>query len=106
MQVITYDDITGTGVKAQLITLLKVGGVAVSQSSWISKWYQAVMLTATGTSRIGNSTISSTNGIPIGAPNNGQFAPPIAQAADFYDLSEVYVLIKSGDVMSFSRCAG
>lgn len=103
MKIQCFDDITGDGAKHQLITLLKVGGVAVSQVNWATKWWQAVMLSSSGTSRLGDSNVSSTNGIPIGTPNNGQFAPPIAFATDIYDLANVYVVIKSGDVMSVAR---
>ena len=103
MQLITYDDITGDGTVHQLIALLKVGGVLVTAKSWSTKWWQAVMVSAAGTTRIGNSTISATNGIPIGSVNNGQFIPAIAFATDTYDLSQVYVRIASGDVMSVAR---
>lgn len=103
MQLITYDDITGTGAVLQLITLLKVGGVAVSAKSWSTKWWQAVMVSAAGTTRIGNVTISATNGIPVGLVNNGQFIPAISFATDVYDLAQVYVRINSGDVMSVAR---
>ena len=103
MQLLTYDDITGDGTKQKLTDLLKVGGVAVTQAQGGSKWWQAVMTTASGVTRIGNSTISSTNGIPIGAANNGQFIPAISFATDVYDLSQVYCIINSGDVMSVAR---
>jgi hypothetical protein len=103
MEILTYDDIVGGGTVVQLITLLKIGGVLQVQANWDTKWYQLVMLASTGTSRMGPSTISATNGIPIGTPNNGQFAPPIAFATDRYDFRNVYVLIKTGDTLSVSR---
>lgn len=104
MKLITYDDITGTGTKAQLITLLKVGGVAVSHpNNWDAKYWQAVMLTASGVTRIGDENVSSTNGVPVGTVNNGQFIPPLAFATDKYDLQNVWVIINSGDVMSVAR---
>ena len=103
MKVQTFDDITGDGVKHQLISLLKVGGVSVVQTNWLVKWWQAVMLSSSGTSRIGDSNVSASNGIPIGTPNNGQFAPIDSKWTETYDLSMVYVIIKSGDVMCVSR---
>lgn len=39
MKMICYDDITGDGSKHQLITLLKIGGVAVSQNNWDTKFW-------------------------------------------------------------------
>lgn len=104
MKMICYDDITGTGVAAQLTTLLKVGGVAIpTQKNWDTKFWQAVMLTETGTSRIGDANVSATNGIPIGTPNNGQFVPPVGVGTEKFEFSDIWVLIKSGDVMSVAR---
>jgi hypothetical protein len=98
-----FDDITGDGLKHQLITLLKVGGVLVTQTNWQVKWWQIVMLTSSGTTRVGDSNVSATNGIPIGTPNNGQFAPVDSAWTELYDLATVYVIIKSGDVACVSR---
>ena len=103
MKIQTFDDITGDGVKHQLITLLKVGGVAVIQVNWCVKWWQIIMRTSSGTTRVGDSNVSATNGIPIGTPNNGQFAPVDSAFTELYDLSDVYVIIKSGDVASVAR---
>jgi len=104
MKLVTYDDLTGDGTKYQLITLLKIGGVAVVHPfQWGTKWFQATMLTSSGVSRIGDENVSATNGVPVGTNNNGQFIPPIAFATDVYDLSNVWVLINSGDVMSVAR---
>jgi len=103
MKIQAFDDITGDGAKHQLITLLKVGGVAVSQTNWRVKWWQIVMLTSSGTTRVGDSNVSSANGIPIGTPNNGQFAPVDSAFTELYDLSDVWVIIKSGDVASVAR---
>jgi hypothetical protein len=105
MKLIPYDDILGDGVAHQLVTLLKIGGVAVTpRINWRSKWWQAVMLTSSGVSRIGDQNVSATNGVPIGTVNNGQFAPPIAFGTDAYPIDQIYVIINSGDVMSFARC--
>jgi len=103
MELIPYDDITGDGAKHQLITLLKIGGVAVSQANWTTRWWQAVMVSASGVTRLGNSNVSATNGIPIGVSANGQFLPLSSQVSEIYDLSQVYVIIASGDVMSVAR---
>jgi hypothetical protein len=103
MKQISYDDITGSGVAAQLITLLKIGGVAVSQKNWDTKYWQAVMISLSGTARIGDANVSATNGIPVTAAGGGQFTPPIAFATDKYELSDVWVLIPSGAVMSVAR---
>ena len=103
MKVSAFDDITGDGVKHQLITLLKVGGVAVTQANWTVKWWQIVMVSAAGTTRLGDSNVSSTNGIPLGANATGQFAPIDSQFTEVYNLSQLYVIINSGDVMSVAR---
>ena len=103
MKIQAFDDITGDGAKHQLITLLKVGGVAVSQTNWRVKWWQIVMKTSSGTTRVGDSNVSATNGIPIGSPNNGQCAPVDSAFTELYDLSDVWVIIKSGDVASVAR---
>lgn len=103
MHISAYDDITGDGVKHQLVSLLKVGGVAQVQDNWACKWWQIVMLSSSGTTRVGDVNVSATNGIPIGTPNNGQFAPVSSALPEVYDLSQVYVIIKSGDVASVAR---
>lgn len=104
MRILTYDDITGDGAKHQLITLLKIGGVAIaSQQSWATKWWQIAGVTVGGLSRIGDANVSSTNGIPIGANNNGQFVPPVSSLTEKYQLSDIWVILKSGDVYSVAR---
>lgn len=104
MTLITYDDITGDGTKQKLINLLKIGGVSqASQKNWDTKWFQLTMTTAAGTSRVGSpgiNSVSATNGIVL-----GQFFPPIPFATDVYDLSQLYVIINSGDVLSVARVA-
>jgi hypothetical protein len=103
MKISAFDDIVGDGAKHQLITLLKVGGVAVSQANWLVKWWQIVMLSSTGISRVGDSNVSATNGIPIGTVNNAQFAPPVSEGTENYPLDTVYVIIRSGDVACPAR---
>ena len=103
MEIITYDDITGDGAKHQLISLLKIGGVAVTQINWQTRWFQLLMTTATGVTRVGNLNVSSTNGIAIGVTASGQFVPLNSQPSETYDFANFYVIIKSGDVMSVAR---
>lgn len=103
MKMICYDDITGDGSKHQLITLLKIGGVAVSQNNWDTKFWQAVMVSAAGTTRIGDSNVSATNGCPVTAAGGGQFTPPVSIGTEKFELSDVYVIIANSDVMSVAR---
>lgn len=103
MKLFTYDDITGDGAKHQLTSLLKVGGVAVSQTNWDTKWVQLTMQTASGVSRVGDVNVSSTNGIPLNTTEQSQFVPPIAFATDKYEMTDLYVIINNGDVMSVAR---
>ena|ERR1017187_4131773 len=105
MQILTYDDITGDGASHQLISLLKIGGVLQVQKNWDSKWFQCIMTTAAGLSRIGPSTISATNGIQMGGSNGNQFAPVYSQPSEKYELDQLYVIIAAGDVMSVARAA-
>lgn len=106
MKLICYDDITGDGTKQQLIGLLKVGGVAVSQKNWDTKYFQLQMLSPAGLTRVGDSNVSATNGIEIGtSPANGQFVPPIAFATDKYELSDIYIIIANGDKLQVARWA-
>jgi len=104
MQILCYDDITGDGAKHQLITMLKIGGVAVDTTkSMPAKWFQATMQTAAGETRIGSSAVSATNGIPIGIISTGQFAPTYSMTNETYFIEQLYVIIASGDVLSFAR---
>ena len=103
MKIFTYDDIVGDGVLHQLITLLKIGGVVQVQTNWDSKWFQCVMTTAAGLSRVGPSTVSATNGIQLGGASGSQFAPIYAQLSEKYSMADLYVIIASGDVMSVAR---
>ncbi len=103
MRVQTFDDITGDGTKHQLITLLKIGGVAVTQTNWDTKWSQLTMVTAAGTTRVGDSNVSSTNGIPLGINAIGQFFPAISIFPEKYELSDIYVIIANSDVLSVAR---
>jgi hypothetical protein len=103
MKIQAFDDITGDAAKHQLITLLQVGGVAVSQVNWRVKWWHIVMKTSSCTTRVGDSNVSATNGIPIGTPNNGQVAFVDSAFTELYDLADVWVIIKSGDVASVAR---
>jgi len=103
MKLICYDDIAGDGLKHQLISLLKIAGVAVSQTNWSSRWIQLLMLSASGTTRVGDQNVSATNGIPLGAVAGGQFAPIFSTWSGQYQLSDIYVIIATGDVMSVAR---
>jgi len=103
MKMICYDDITGDGSKHQLVALLKVGGVAVSQQNWDTKFWQAVMVSAAGTTRIGDQNVSATNGVPVTATGGGQFTPPVSLFTEKYELSDAYVIIALGDIMSVAR---
>jgi hypothetical protein len=103
MKIQCFDDITGDGAKHRLITLLKVGGVLVTQANWATKWFQLVMTTSSGVTRVGDSNVSATNGISVGTPNNGQFAPVDSAFTEVYHLDDIWVIIKSGDVMSVAR---
>ena len=99
MTITTYDDITGDGAKHKLTDLLNVGGVSqAAQKNWDTKWFQVIMTTAAGTSRLGDVNVSATNGITL-----GQFFPPIPFATDKYLLDQVYVILALNDVASVAR---
>jgi hypothetical protein len=92
----TIADITGDGAVHQLA------------SSGTARYIQfAALSTNTGTARVGNSSISNSQGIPIG-PGVPDFWPPVTAATGYNQstqmiaLSSVYYLVQSGDKISIT----
>jgi len=90
MQITSVVDFTGDGTAHPLSDY--AGIVAAT-------WFQLTYVTGSGTARIGDKNITSTRGIPIAA-GNAQFAPPVAQAYNPYELEKIYVLVTTGDKVS------
>lgn len=90
----TPADVTGD---AAIHTLASVLGVTKC------KWFQVTAVSIASTAaRVGNVSIAlGTQGIPV-ASGGGVFAPPIALAMDFYDLTKWYYIAASSDVVSIS----
>ncbi len=61
-------------------------------------WFQASVITASAADlRIGDNLISATRGAPM---PGGQFAPPISEIANMYDLANEYVVGTIGDTVA------
>lgn len=92
-------DYTGTGSKVALSTILGVTKC---------KWFQAIGITiASIPARLGDSAIdTSGGGFPIGlsGSGSGQFSPPIALAMEFYDLTNIWIIVAVSDVVEIG-CA-
>ena len=58
-----------------------------------------VVVTGTGTARLGDDQTSATRGVPIGAPFGGQFLPYVGEQA-FYALGALYLYVPSGATAS------
>jgi hypothetical protein len=94
----SYSDVTGTGAIQHLSTVLGF-------KEQLCKWWQVSFVSnASGNiGRVGDSTITSTQGIPIGGGlNGGQFAPALAENLRNYDLADIYVIIPAGDKINLS----
>ncbi len=92
-------DYTGTGLA---VTLASILGVTKC------KWFQIIGTNITGVAgRVGDSGVALDVASPlvvgVGFPiasGGGQFAPPIALAMEFYDLTKWYIVLTSGDTAS------
>lgn len=101
----TPADFSGDGVAHKLSD---IPGITITQC----KWFQVLGVSIANSSipgRIGDSGISldvispaiAGRGIIIPA-TGGQFNPPIAIAEEFYDLTEIYYILASGDKAQFA----
>jgi hypothetical protein len=89
-------DITGTGAAVQ-----------AHPSAGQARWVQVIAQTGNAAAvRVGGSTVSATNGIPVAA-GAGFFFPPIpvdqgqpVSTNNYYDLTSIYVYVGSGDKVS------
>jgi len=98
MKAFSLPDITGTGSLQSTATVFGI-------QSQPCKWWQfsVVANTSSSTMRVGDSTITSTRGQPVGGHSAiGQFSPPIAEDYALYDLKDVYFIVPSGDTASLS----
>ena len=91
MQPQTAVDFTGDGAAHSLSSILGITKC---------RWFQVSAVSIGSTSaRIGDSNITTTRGLPIGA-QSGQFAPAITQDFEPYDLTLWYVLVASSDTVA------
>ncbi len=97
MQIIVPANLSGTG-----------GALTVASAAGVNqcKWFQLVGVTiAAAASRIGDADVSATQGYPLTA-GGGQFFPPVARANAFYDLTQIYFFLNSGDTANLMVCIG
>lgn len=98
MQIVTLPDITGTGALQSAATVFGL-------TSQPCKWLQVTVVSNASNAmiRLGDSGISATRGIPLGAGTLvSQFAPQISEDLRNYDLKDLYFLIPSGDKLSLA----
>jgi hypothetical protein len=88
MNLYTLPDITATG-SAQ----------ALSATSQPCKWFQVTGVSVASTIRIGGPNVSASRGAIIYGAGS-QFAPPVAQFTETYDLMNVYILGTASDTVS------
>lgn len=94
MRIVSVADIAGDGAAHTLSSLL---GAAAGESA---KWIQWIAPSAnTGTVRIGDSSITTGQGLPIPA-GGAMFYPPIAEVAERYTFSNCNYLIPVGSTLS------
>lgn len=88
-------DVAGNGAARSLSSLL--GGVTKC------KWFQVTGVLIAARANVGDAGVTATRGIPV-FPGGSQFAPPIALAMEFYDLTSWYLWLDNGDTASVA-CA-
>jgi hypothetical protein len=94
----TPADAVGTGAPVALSTILGVKKC---------KWFQVIGTSISAVpGRLGDSGVSLDVVSPVsvgrGIPIGGQFAPPIALAMEFYDLTAWFLIMTIGDTASVS----
>lgn len=94
MIVYTPPDITGDSATHKLSD---IPGLGISKC----KWMQMIGITiAAHASRVGDVNTTATRGTLITA-GGGQIWYPIAMQMDFYDLTQIYYTIATGDTAQF-----
>ena len=81
------------------VTLATGAAQAVSATSQPCKWYQINGVTVGTTGRCGDANVGAARGAPIKS-DGGQFAPPVAELENPYDLKDVYIIGTAADVYS------
>ena len=71
---------------------------AISAGAMSAKVVQYVIPAGVTTARIGGQDCSATVGLPLAA-GSGFMLPPIAEEMEFWDLSQTYYYLGSGDTM-------
>ena len=105
MRLITPPDVVGDGA---VHTLASIPGAPTA-----CKWFQFIGISialSTVPGRLGDSSISldtlsplaEGRGITVPAANGGEVVPPIAFTEDFYDLTQIYYVLASGDKAQFA----
>ncbi len=108
MRLITPTDITGDGARH---TLASIPGITITKA----KWFQFTGVSIANSAipgRLGDENVALNvvspvvlgRGITIPA-GGGEFAPPVALAMEFYDLTEIYYILAAGDVAQFAAGA-
>ncbi len=98
MQIYDGVDVTGDGAIHTLASALGFTAAQTARAKMIL--VQAVSVGSTA-ARVGSASISTSRGQPINSAG-AQFAPPVAQDVDFYDLQKIYYLAANGDTLAIS----
>lgn len=91
MSLHTPPDIAGDGLVHNLGDLAK----ANSYSAPYTARAVQIVVTGSGTARLGDDQTSATRGLPIVAPNGGQFLPYVGETC-FYTLGALNLYVPSG----------
>ena len=103
MKLYSIPDFRGTGVAVRISQIAADAGKALPPDNRVAMVLFREVSGGTGSSRVGDSSVNATTGIPL-STNDSVLLPNISAApwATFYALDEVYLFAPSSDTISIT----
>jgi hypothetical protein len=104
MLILHIPDVAGNNTVKSIASLFTAAGVTLPPGNKV-KWVRIVEISAgTTNTRVGNASVSNTNGMTLNVSADGLYLPAVAGYADdsLYDLNQIYLYHATGDTISIS----
>ena len=104
MKILHIPDVNGNNTVKSLASMFSSAGVQLPPGNKV-KWVRLTEITAgTTNTRVGNSSVSTTNGMTLNATADGLYLPAVAgyDEDSLYDLNLIYIYHATGDTVSIA----
>ena len=101
MNIVHIPDITGDGSVKSLAQIFAAAGVSLPQGNKVKWIYVTDIVKGSTTSRIGNASVSATQGMLCSEPVDLRPIPGYDNDS-LYDLNQIYLFAATGDTISIA----